>query len=125
GGSGGTATANPCASRPGLVFCDSFETATPGSPPSAAPWSTSFVASTGTVTIDGAMSTPGGQRSVHINDGASDYDTLLVLHASSILPTSSGRFYVRFNVRFGSALSPGHNTFVLADLFAAQGQGHN
>jgi len=68
---------------------------------------------------------PGGQRSVHINDGASDYDTLLVLHSSSILPTSSGRFYVRFNARFGSALSTGHNTFVLADLFAAQGQGHN
>jgi Cip1-like, core domain len=124
GGSGGAG--NPsCASRPGLIFCDDFESATAGSTPSAAPWSTSMVASSGTVTIDGAISAPGGQRSVHISDSATDYDTLLVLHSSSILPTSSGRFYVRFMARFGSALSTGHNTFVLADLFTAQGQGHN
>jgi hypothetical protein len=125
GGSGG-GTGNPsCASRPGLIFCDDFESASPGSTPSAAPWSTSMVASSGTVTIDGAMSAPGGQRSVHISDSATDYDTLLVLHSSSILPTSGGRFYLRFMARFGSALSSGHNVFVLADLFTAQGQGHN
>jgi hypothetical protein len=124
GGAGGGG--NPsCATRPGLIFCDDFEAATPGSTPSATPWSTSMVASSGTVTIDGAMSTPGGQRSVHISDSATDYDTLLVLHAASILPTSTGRFYVRFFARFGSALSTGHNTFVLADIFTKQGQGNN
>ena len=121
---GGGGAANACASRPGLIFCDSFEAATVGSTPSAAPWSTQIIGA-GTVTIDGTQSTPGGQRSVHMNGGSNDYDTLLVLRSASILPTSSGRFYVRFFARFSRALATGHNSFLLADVFARQGQGNN
>ena len=125
GASGGTGgAANACASRPGLIFCDSFEAATAGSTPSAAPWSTQIIGA-GTVTIDGTQSTPGGQRSVHMSGGSNDYDTLLVLRSASILPTSGGRFYVRFFARFNRALATGHNTFLLADVFARQGQGNN
>jgi len=123
GGSAGGA-ANACASRPGLIFCDSFEAAAAGSTPSAAPWSTQIIGA-GTVTIDGAQSTPGGQRSVHMSGGSNDYDTLLVLRSASILPTAGGRFYVRFFARFNRALATGHNTFLLADVFARQGQGNN
>ena len=123
-GGGGGGAANACASRPGLIFCDSFEAATPGATPSAAPWSTQIIGA-GTVTVDGAQSTPGGQRSVRVNGGSNDYDTLLVLRSASILPTSSGRFYVRFFARFSRALATGHNSFLLADVFAMQGQGRN
>ncbi len=60
-----------------------------------------------------------------MNGGSNDYDTLLVLRSASILPTSSGRFYVRFFARFNRALATGHNSFLLADVFARQGQGNN
>jgi hypothetical protein len=124
GGTAGTGVANACSSRPGLIFCDSFEAAAAGSTPSVAPWATQIIGA-GTVTVDGTQSTPGGQRSVHMNGGSSDYDTLLVLRSTSILPAASGRFYLRFFARFNRALATGHNTFLLADVFARQGQGNN
>jgi hypothetical protein len=112
---------NPCAARPGLLFCDTFEssTATP-----EAPWSTSIIG-TGTVTVDSTTPAHSGTKSVHISDGDADYDTLLVLHDASVLPAPAGRFYIRAFVRLGAAMSAGHNAFILADLFASSGQGNN
>ncbi len=120
--SGGAGDASdPCAARAGLVFCDTFEAATA---PLSAPWSTSIIGG-GTVTVDSTTPAHSGIKSIHVSDGDADYDTLLVLHSTSVLPAPAGRFYVRAFVRLGSAMSAGHNTLILADLFASQGQGNN
>ena len=116
------ADADPCAARAGLLFCDTFEAAT-GTQPSA-PWSTSINGS-GTVTVDGSTPAHSGTKSIHISDGDADYDTLLMLHDASLLPAPSGRFYVRTFIRLGAAMSAGHNSFILSDVFASQGQGNN
>jgi hypothetical protein len=112
---------SPC-TEPGLLFCDDFEAATTTTPP--APWSTSIIGN-GTVTVDGVTPAHSGTKSIHVSDDDSDYDTLLVLHDASVLPAPAGRFYVRAFIRLGAAMSAGHNTFVLADLFASQGQGND
>ncbi len=124
GGSIGAADAaigDPCSSRAGLLFCDTFESAT-ATP--AAPWSTSTIGS-GTVTVDGTTPAHSGTKSIHVSDGDGDYDTLLVLHDASLLPAQGGRFYLRVFIRLGAAMSAGHNTFILGDLFASTGQGNN
>jgi hypothetical protein len=113
--------ASPCANQ-GLLFCDDFEAATTTTPP--APWSTSIIGN-GTVTVDGVTPAHSGTKSIHVSDGDSDYDTLLVLHDASVLPAPAGRFYVRAFIRLGAAMSAGHNTFVLADRFVSQGQGND
>ncbi len=113
--------ASPCTARSGLLFCDDFEAAKTAALP--APWSTSIVGS-GTVTVDSSTPAHSGTKSIHVSDGDADYDTLLVLHDASVLPAPGGRFYVRVFMRLGAAMSAGHNTFLLADLFATQGQ-HN
>ena len=119
GGSG--VAADPCAPRPGLLLCDTFEADAPGPPP--APWTTSITGS-GKVTIDGTAPANSGTRSVHIEDAASDYDTLLALHDPAILPSTTGRFYLRFFIRLAAPMTMGHNSFVLGDLYASQGNGN-
>jgi hypothetical protein len=77
------------------------------------------------VTVDSVTPAHSGTKSIHVSDDDSDYDTLLVLHDASVLPAAAGRFYVRAFIRLGAAMSAGHNTFVLADLFVSQGQGND
>ena len=119
---GGGGTAGHCASRPGLLFCDTFEGDSPGAPPS--PWTTSINGS-GTVTIDGTDPAASGTKSVHIQDGTNDYDTLLALHGAGGLPSTTGRLYVRFYIRLAQAMTAGHNSFVLGDLFASPGNANS
>jgi hypothetical protein len=129
GGSGGggaagqdaMAPAGACAARPGLVFCDDFETR---SAFPAGPWTTGIIGE-GTVTVDTASPAHSGTRSVHVQDADADYDTLLVLHDAAILPAAGGRLYLRAFIKLGRAMSAGHNSYVLADLYARQGQGNN
>jgi hypothetical protein len=116
-GTGGGGAGNPCSARPGLIFCDTFEAATTTTPPS--PWTT-----TGTVTVDSTTPAHSGKKSIHIGDTANDYDTLLILYSASVLPVTAGRFYVRVFMQLHDAMSAGHNTFILSDLFAAQGSGN-
>ena len=116
------AAASPCPASIGLLFCDDFEAATTSAPPP--PWSTSIIGS-GTVTVDSTTPARSGTKSIHVSDGDSDYDTLLVLHDAAVLPAPMARFYLRAFIRLGSAMSAGHNGFVLADLFASQGQGND
>jgi hypothetical protein len=108
---------NPCATRAGLIFCDTFEAATSTTPP--APWAT-----TGTVTVDSTTAAHSGKKSIHIGDTTNDYDTLLVLHDAAVLPAPGGRFYVRVFMQISMPMSAQHNTFILSDLFAAQGSGN-
>jgi hypothetical protein len=118
GTSGGAAGAgDPCSTRPGLIFCDTFEEATSTVPPT--PWTT-----TGTVTVDSTTPAHSGQKSIHIGDTTNDYDTLLILHDAAVLPTAAGRFYVRVFMQISMPMSAQHNTFILSDLFANQGAGN-
>jgi hypothetical protein len=121
GVAGSGAAVNPCSPRAGLLFCDTFEADTPGAPP--APWTTSIIGS-GTVTVDGTSPAHSGTRSVHIQDTTDDYDTLLALHDAAILPSTTGRFYVRFYIRLAAPMTMGHNSFVLGDLYASPGSGN-
>jgi hypothetical protein len=121
GASGSGGGSSPCHARPGLLFCDDFETATVGGVP-AAPWS---VIPTGTqteVSVDNTVAAHSGSKTVHIHGDA--YQSLLVYHDAAVLPQSSGRFYVRAFVRLGAPMVSGHNTFVIADLFASPGTGN-
>src|SRR5205809_419899 len=66
GGAGGIGgAANPCASRPGLLFCDDFESKVVGTFATAAPW----VLQGGSVTIDGTTPAHSGNKSVHVHAG--------------------------------------------------------
>ncbi|HEX3904923.1 MAG TPA: hypothetical protein VH853_18965 [Polyangia bacterium] len=122
GGTAGGGTASHCAARPGLLYCDDFENDTPGAPPS--PWTTS-INGAGTVTIDGTDPAASGTKSVHIQDGDGDYDTLLAFHDTAVLPSTTGRIYVRFYIRLAKAMTAGHNSFVLGDLFASPGNANS
>jgi hypothetical protein len=117
GGAGAGGAGDPCSSRQGLIFCDTFEGATSTVPP--APWTT-----TGTVTVDSTTPAHSGQKSIHIGDTTNDYDTLLILHDAAVLPTAAGRFYVRVFMQISMPMSAQHNTFILSDLFANQGAGN-
>ena len=119
GGTGGAA--NPCASRPGLLFCDDFESKVVGTFATAAPW----VLQGGSVTIDGTTPAHSGSKSVHVHAGDNDYDTLFVLHDATILPAPNGRFFLRTYMRLSRAMAGGHNAYIIADPYAMQGTGNN
>jgi hypothetical protein len=123
GGTGGTvpgdaAVGDPCSARPGLLFCDDFET----SSLSAAPWSIETNGS-GTVTLDSSSPAHSGTRSVTVN--GTGFDSLFVLHDPTILPAPGGRFFVRAFMRLAAPMTPDHNAFIIADPFAMQGTGNN
>ncbi len=122
GGTGGSSSASHCAARPGMVFCDDFEADAPGAPP--APWTTTEGTAT-QVTVDGTNPAGSGSKSVHVQPASTDYDTFLALHDTAVLPVSGGKLYLRFFIRLAQPMTAGHNTFVRADLFAAQGNGNN
>jgi len=115
GGSG-----SPCHARPGLLACDDFESATLGAVPTA-PWS-AVVNGDGLVAVDDSVPAHSGSKSVHVHGAG--YQTLLVYHDAARLPQASGRFYVRAFVRLAEAMTSGHNTFVLADMFATPNVGN-
>lgn len=122
GGTGGGSSASRCGARPGMVFCDDFEADAPGAPP--APWTTTEGTAT-QVTVDGTNPANSGSRSVHVQPGSNDYDTFLALHDTAVLPVSGGKLYLRFFIRLAQPMTAQHNTFVRADLYAAQGNGNN
>jgi hypothetical protein len=122
GGSGGSSSASHCGARPGMVFCDDFEADAPGAPP--APWTTTEGTAT-QVTVDGTNPAASGSKSIRVQPGSTDYDTFLALHDTAVLPVSGGKLYLRFFIRLAQPMTAGHNTFVRADLFAAQGNGNN
>ncbi len=110
----------PCHARPGLLACDDFESATLGGVPGGA-WSAAVVGA-GTVAVDDSVPAHSGSKAVHVH--GADFQTLLVYHDAAVLPQASGRFYVRAFVRLAEAMVDGHNTFVIADLFATPGTGN-
>jgi hypothetical protein len=116
-GVGGATAITPCSARPGLLFCDDFESATVGVVPST-PWSAGLNGD-GTVAVDNSVPAHSGTKSVHIH--GSGFQTLLVYHDATVLPQMSGKFYTRAFVRFGAEMTSGHNTFVIADTLAAPG----
>ena len=122
GGTGGGSSASHCGARPGMVFCDDFEADAAGAPP--APWTTTEGTAT-QVTVDGTNPANSGSKSVHVQPGSNDYDTFLALHDTAVLPVSGGKLYLRFFIRLAQPMTAQHNTFVRADLFAAQGNGNN
>ena len=110
----------PCHARSGLLACDDFESATLGAVPGGA-WSAGIVGA-GTVTVDDSVPAHSGSKAVHVH--GAEFQTLLVYHDAAVLPQASGKFYVRAFVRLAEAMVDGHNTFVIADLFAAPGTGN-
>jgi hypothetical protein len=122
GGNGGGTVASRCDARPGMVFCDDFEADAPGAPP--APWTTTEATAT-QVTVDGTNPANSGTKSVHVAPTSNDYDTFLALHDAAVLPVSGGKLYLRFFIRLAQPMTAQHNTFVRADLYAAQGNGNN
>ncbi len=125
-GAGVAGQGDPCAARAGLRFCDDFEAFTAGTTPSAAPWTTTVIGA-GTVSIDGTTKAHSGTRSVKVVGGTmdADFSTMLTLHDPAILPAPGGRFFARFYIRLGRAMSDGHNAYLLADPFAKPGTGNN
>jgi hypothetical protein len=119
GGSGGGG--NPCAARSGLRFCDDFEAKSVGAFATAAPW----VLQGGAITIDGTTPAHSGSKSVKVHATDNDFDTLFVLHDSTILPAPNGRFFLRAYLRLSRAMAGGHNSYIIADPFAMQGTGNN
>ncbi|MEO8906339.1 MAG: hypothetical protein ABI488_27250 [Polyangiaceae bacterium] len=120
GSAGATGDVSPCHARSGMLACDDFEAATVGAVPSGA-W-TAGINGDGTVTVDSSVPAHSGSKAVHVH--GSGFQTLLVYHDATVLPQASGKFYVRAFVRLGAAMVGGHNTFVIADLFAAPGTGN-
>jgi hypothetical protein len=123
GASGGAASTNPCSARPGLLFCDDFESATVGAVP-AAPWSTTFVGGSSSVTIDSSVPAHSGTKSVLVHPTKDGYQTLLIYHDAAVLPQPNGRFFFRAFVRPDQPMSAGHNTLVIGDTFASPGTGN-
>ncbi len=123
-GAAGTAGArgSHCGARPGLVFCDDFETDATGAPP--APW-TATQSSAGEVVVDSTNPASSGTRSIHVATSDTDYDTFLVLHDTSVLPVAGDKLYIRFFIRLAQGMTAGHNTLVRGDLFANPGTGNN
>jgi hypothetical protein len=122
GAGGGGVGASRCGARPGMVFCDDFEADAAGAPPS--PWTTTESAST-EVTVDATNPANSGSKSIHVQPASSDYDTFLALQDTAVLPVSGGQLYLRFFIRLAQPMTAQHNTFVRADLYAAQGNGNN
>lgn len=118
-GGGGAATADFCAARPGLAFCETFE-ALPAGPASANPPWTPSINGDGTLTIDAGVA-HSGSHSLQVH--GSGFSTFLVLARDS-LPAMSGPLHVRVFVRMADAMTDGHNTLFVADLNAAPGTGN-
>jgi hypothetical protein len=122
-GAGGTTATTPCSSRPGMLFCDDFESAAVGAVP-AAPWSTTFVGGSSSVTIDSSVPAHSGTKSVLVHPTKDGYQTLLIYHDAAVLPQANGRFFFRAFVRPDQPMSAGHNTLVIGDTFASPGTGN-
>lgn len=115
-------TSDPCAMRPGLRFCDTFERATPGTASLPAPWQIQINGdATAIVAVDGTTA-HSGSRSIHVT--GTGFQTFFTLHDTSVLPGPAGRFYLRLFIRLLQPMTDGHNTFVVADLFAMPGGGN-
>jgi hypothetical protein len=113
---------DPCAMRPGLRFCDTFERATPDAGSLPAPWQIQINGdATALVAVD-ATTAHSGSRSIHVT--GTGFQTFFALHDPSVLPAPAGRFYLRLFIRPLQAMSDGHNTFFTADLFAMPGGGN-
>jgi len=129
GGAAGTTAgagggpASPCAARSGVLFCEDFESRAAGPAGNTPPWVPQIIGS-GTLTIDGTTAHSGG-KSLHVHAGDDDYDTLLAFHDATVLPAPNGRFYARAFVRLGRAMAAGHNSYIVAELFATPGTGNN
>jgi len=115
----GGGSSSPCRPRSGMLACEDFETTALSTLPSG-PWSV-VVNGEGSVVVDG-VAAHSGSKAVHVHGAG--YQTLLVYHDAARLPQASGRFYVRAFVRLAEAMTSGHNTFVLADTFAAPNAGN-
>ena len=117
-GAGGRGS--PCHTRSGMLACDDFEAATLGMAPTGS-WS-AVINGDGVVAVDDSVPAHSGSKSVHVRGAG--YQTFLVYHDAARLPQASGRFFVRAFVRLAEAMTGGHNTFVLADTFAAPNVGN-
>ncbi|MET0792132.1 MAG: hypothetical protein ABW061_11475 [Polyangiaceae bacterium] len=121
GSAGTSGSASPCHARPGLLACDDFEAATLGAVPSGA-WSAGLIGDGGSVAVDDSVPAHSGSKAVHVHGAG--YQALLVYHDAAVLPQASGRFFVRAFVRLAEPMTGGHNTFFLADTFAAPNVGN-
>jgi hypothetical protein len=122
-GAGGVVAINPCAARAGLRFCDDFEATAAGSAPAAASWS--VINGGGVVTVDGTAPAHSGTRSVRVSPVDGGFQTFAVYHDPAVLPApAGGKFFLRFFIRVGQAMTAHHNTLVVADLFAQPGTGN-
>lgn len=104
-----------------MIFCDDFETAPVGGVPSARGWLPQV---SGSIAIDGTTPAHSGSRSVRASPGTNDFDTFFVFHDASVLPTTGGKFFLRLYMQIAQAMTPMHNTFFVADLFATPGAGN-
>jgi hypothetical protein len=123
GANAGSAGAGPtdfCAARPGLTFCETFEAQPTGMARAWGPWTPS-VNGEGQVTIDDSVA-HGGKNSLKVH--GSGFSSFLVLSGASALPPSPGPLFVRAFVRLESAMTTGHNTFIVADRNDAPGAGN-
>jgi hypothetical protein len=118
GGGAAGAVGNPCAARPGLLFCDDFESAAVGSAPPGPRWSTQGVGTDNPIVVDGSTPAHSGSRSVHVSPSAGSFQTFFVFHDAATLPAPGGKFFVRAFMRLSSPMTGGHNTFITADHFA-------
>lgn len=118
GSAGAAGSSSPCSARPGLLFCDDFEAT---GRTFAAPWSISAIGE-GTVTLEDGPFAHSGSKSVHVH--GTEYQTLLAFHDPAVLPRANGRFFVRAFLRLGEPMTGGHNTFLVADTFAAPNAGN-
>jgi hypothetical protein len=123
GTSSGGGPSNPtsfCEARPGLLFCEDFETMAKGAVVTAAPWSAA-VNGEGSVTIDDAQSHSGQQALRVLGSGFSSF---LVYSDPNVLPAPAGRFYLRAFLRLSEAMTGGHNTFIIGDMAESPGTGN-
>jgi len=118
-GSAGAASADYCAARTGLTFCETFEAQGAGQAVAKPPW-TPAVNGDGQVVIDDQVA-HSGQHSLKVH--GSGFTTFLVLNGGTFPPTT-GPLHVRMFVRLSEAMTGGHNTFLVADTQAAPGAGN-
>jgi hypothetical protein len=115
----GGAAGDFCAARSGLSFCESFEAHAPGMAQAKPPWAPSIIGE-GTLAIDETVA-HSGKRSLKVQGAG--FSTFFVLSLDG-LSSAAAPLYVRTYVRLASAMTAGHNTFVIADTKAAPGAGN-
>ncbi len=115
----GGAAGDFCAARSGMSFCESFEAHAPGMAQAKPPWAPSIIGE-GTLAIDEAVA-HSGKRSLKVQGAG--FSTFLVLSLDGF-SSAAAPLHVRAYVRLASAMTPGHNTFVIADTKAAPGAGN-